>query len=418
MKAVASLSSVDKPRLKIGDNEFKSGILFIGDYRDPIIRDVVDIAVEKGFTPIIYDLMGLWRPSDFKTGFGNPVIGIDLLPNPFEPPSHIPLPLYTEVLETAVDASLSILGYRGMEWRLVFKDFINIVYEREGGLDIHRALSSLEVFRNESTGLEKQAYTMLLGILRNLFPEKQRHLFSTDSTIDYSILENSPMIIDYSMIDQFSLRVFTYLITVLPSLLYKREEGTLHLLFEYSHYVDKGLVNLLLQCDNLAVYNNYLMIHSRNLVQIHPRVSTVFISNKYLGNVYRRIQPPAGVFPPPDSTHHFISQGIIIPVKSSRDLGSPTQLYRTSPAEAGAESKILEEIIRPILEKVRDHGPLGIEGIYLYFQGFPRRDVYSTVEWLWRMGYLRKAVEGRREAFRITVKGLMYLRDRGENNES
>jgi len=418
MKAIASLSDVDMPRLKIGDNEFRGGILFVGDYRDPVIRDVVDISVEKGYTPIIYDLMGLWRPGDFRAGFGNPVMGIDLLPNPFEPPSHIPLPLYTEILETAIDASLSLLGHRGMGWRLVFRDFINIVFEREGGLDIHRTLSSLEVFRNESTGLEKQAYTMLLGILRSLFPEKQRHLFSADSTIDYSILENSPMIIDYSMIDQFSLRIFTYLITVLPSLLYRRGGRTLHLLFEYSHYVDKGLVNLLLQRDNLAAYNNYLMIHSRSLTQMHPRVSTVFVSNIYLGNIYRYILPQIGFFPPPDSTHHFISQGIAIPVKSSGGLSSSTQLHRASPDEVDAEPRILEEIIRPILERVRDHGPIGVEGIYLYFQGFPRSDVYSTVEWLWRMGYLRKAVEGRREAFRITVKGLMYLRDGGENNES
>ena len=418
MKAVASLSDIDKLRLKIGDDEFRSGILFIGDYRDPIIRDVVNIAVEKGFTPIIYDLMGLWRPSDFKTGFGNPVIGVDLLPNPFEPPSHIPLTLYTEVLETAVDTSLSILGYRGMEWRLVFRDFINIIYEREGGLDIHRVLSNLEVFRNESTGLEKQAYTMLLGILRNLFPEKQRRLFSTDSTIDYSILENTPMIIDYSMIDPFSLRIFTYILTFIPSLLYRRGMETLHLLFEYSHYVDKGLVNLLIQHDNLAAYNNYLMIQSRVLTQGYPILSTVFISNKYLGNIYSRIPLTRGVIPPPDSTHHFINSGIIIPVRSSEDLGVSTQLDRESLGEAGAEPRILEEIIRPVLERVRDHGPLGIEGIYLYFQGFPRSDVYSTVEWLWRMGYLRKAVEGRREAFRITVKGLMYLRDGGGNNES
>jgi predicted transcriptional regulator len=183
-------------------------------------------------------------------------------------------------------------------------------------------------------------------------------------------------------------------------------------MFKGHLFFGDGLGIGFMSVDELPSLNNFVCIQSQNIDDINIYSPLIIISNRYLG-IYRNRLPLPSFLPEPGSTHHIITNFIMIPIKVGVIPLYFDRSRRLSPQTTNLEVDLDPSLVSSILERVRDLGPIGIDGIYMYFQGYPRGTIYSIVDRLWRMGYLRKESIGGREVYKITVKGLLHLKELG-----
>jgi hypothetical protein len=400
--------------VKFNDDIYREGLLLLCDYRDGLVKFVIDGFCGEGKYCLLYDYNGLWRDGDFKYEFDGLLVGLDLSYNIFEPPTNFSKEYYFGLLEYSLYVVSRFFGYNIGLWRSFFRSVLYYLYEKEGILDLMTLLSGLEVFRNEATGVEKQAYTVLLGFLRCIFGGNKQFVVG-ERPIDTSLLSNRNLILDFSSIDDLVLRLFVYQMYLYPLLVVGREYPHLHVAMSSDYILSVSDANPYLFTQVSKYFSNFLVLHSSNPWRLSFKYGVIIIDNSHINYIsnFRLKSLPALH---PDSTHHMVIGSYVLPLRLAVDVPRfrIRELFDVVEFKVGKDIDVDNELALGILGLIKEVGGMSPEGVYIHFSGRKREEVYSCINWLWRMGYLRKEVIGRREVFQITAKGLVYLKKRGE----
>ena len=403
MNAKIVYKQYEGAKIRLGRDLLSGVIAAYVSYRDPIIKSIIEDADSNGLKIIILDPNGFWGRVKYTININRFIIGIDIPLNLFTPPEDMDESIYFNILYLSLYIISEIFKYP-YSWRLIFLSSLNDIYEREGSLDLSTLLNGLNIYRNEATGIEREAYTVLYNIIYSLmYTGGSKGIFSGRDIFNLNSIMDSPCIIDFSPIPYSNAKLLVYIVFLL-SILARGNQNHFIQLFNGELYLDRAIFLDLL---NLSQFEASTCIQfNRYSVKPLNLFSLSIIDNRlYSGNIYR-IRGPEPLDSPARTTHHIYMNGIYIPIRLEEGLevieGGYTPTIRD-------DFKPDKELVRRILEVLKEYGELGIGGIHMYLMDYPREDVYATVEWLWRMGYVKRRSLGRYAKYGISVKGLMYL---------
>lgn len=389
----------------------KRGTVVIGRYLDPLILDLINVAGGASLYPVIFDFKGLYADVDFgSSDLSRYLVGVDIPFNVLTPPKHIDKHLYFDILSDSLSIISRFLGIAGGIWRPLFIELMHILMEREGCITNELVVSELEVLRNESGGVDKHGYSLLYNILKLVtYTQGVRKIYFVDEPIDYELVFGDSALINYSSINSFYSRLFIYIVSLVSSLLFVSDR--LNVMFCGDHYIPY-FNSLLLDIIHFSVGEMPYLMHfyrfNKGLMELP--LYNIFIDNSRLAYLWiRRGFDPLKYND--YSTHHMISMGRLLPlrVEGRIDRVGIQLSVRNVPNDYSPD----DDLVREVLSRVRDLGGVGLEGIYMYMRGRGRGEVYMAVDWLWRNGFLRRERLGGGYVYKITIKGLMRLREDG-----
>ncbi len=405
---------VEDAGFEVGWDLLSKGTIVVGKYDEPSIIDIIELATSNSIHPVLFDFRGSW----FDVDIGVPdvaryVIGIDIPFNILIPPKGIRVDLYFDLVVDSLIIVYKILGQSRLEWRQGFVDIMRRLYDREGYVNNELVISELEILRNEASGFDKHMYSILYSFLRYLiYSGASKKIFGSDEPFDYEALIKYPSIINYSFTGNFYSSLFLYVVSIFASLLYSISR--LNIFFCGDFYMPHlSALHMDILMSSLETMYNVIHFYSLPSRDVVVPYYNVVIDNRLLSKLWRRVRLNPLLFDD-YSTHHLVSVGRLIPIRIERIV----RRYLThipSPPKDIDDYKPPSSLIQNILSKVRDLGGVGLEGLYMYFREWDRGDVYMAVEWLWRNGFLRKEYMGNRPVYKVTIKGLMKLREGGGN---
>lgn len=402
---------VEVANLNLASVLTKNIVVIISELHDSAIAEAIgELKKEANAGLHIYDFYGFWSRLRDLGDIPSLLMGIDIKINPFEPPSHVPTSTYLDLLEQSFSIALSAFNYNPNIWRCVFRESLYTALKREGSINVVSFLSTLEELKNESTGTDKQAYSILLSLIKETFPEEDRRLFEVSTNVDYPSLPPK-LIIDLSSIKSIRLRTFTYVLFLLLNLCVRRRNVQHHFVCNADIFLgNRGEhANIMLEIfDEATIYNNKLILQCRDWSILHRlSVDSIVVASKYL-TLARLSRNFLSAIPLEEfSTHYVISDGEILPVRVElSDLKLAEGADRALSEGQPSKEPIEEELKLNVLRKIKDLGEATFDGLYIYFQQYPKSAIYSTLESLWREGLVKKVVEARRTVYRLTLKGL------------
>jgi len=384
------------------------GTVVICDYLDPILIDILNTIPLGSTYPVIFDLHGLWIDVDIGLDdLARLQLGIDIPINVFMPPDGVDPWIYLDLVTDSLCTVAGLLGFP-YTWRQMFRSLVSSLWDREGYLNNELIVSELEVLRNEASGYEKSLYNMLYVFLKPLiFEGGVRRLYYVDEPIRLDRLVDGPSILSFAGIPGLYNRLLPYLVIIHGAyLLGSRHVGLClsmelfagHLMPLHYHLLNYGIMN----GATPVIHMGHLRLDFLYRLPVYNLV----VANSRLFPLWSRVGFDPMRFDD-YSTHQFLSVGRLLPI---RVVGGLRRLEYGEEVVEGGGYEPDESLAREILARVRDVGGLGLEGIYMYLVGVDRRDVYMAVDWLWRNGYLRRERVGGGYVYRVTVKGLMWLR--------
>ena len=394
---------------------FRRGINFVGRYVDSIIIEFCEYAYSHGYHSVLFDVMGEWFNIDLGVGdVSRYLFGVDIPANIFLPPPGLDKYFYFELVADYLDVVAGNLGYRVSGWKPLFIDLLISVYESEGTINNEILSSRVEILRNEASGYDKVVYNWLAGLLRYLiYSSDVKRLYYVDEPIKYEYVVGDASLIDYSAIKGFYQRLLPYIATLFTSLVYDFKRLNIFFLGElYLENPAPSMVNVLLKSYSYLINLIHFSYYKSNLFSYLPAYN-LFVDNSFVDRILKYYGFDRIKFIDA-STHHYISLGRFLPISVDRELNELKTNFSSdvSVDESYAPDKSL---VKRILLIVRDLGSVGVEGIYMYLREYGRGDVYMAVEWMWREGLLKRSRFGRGYVYKISIKGLMWLKEGGDD---
>ena len=366
------------------------------DYRGKIGRAMIHDLIKSEYNFILHDYMGVY--SGVHEDIHRLFIGIDIQIPIFNYPEELDYPsIYGDILY----AILVSQGFKEFRWRTVFARGLEEAIKRGEG-NLASIINELNVIKNESTGVEKEAYTILLNILKCLFTESDIELLSRENYIEYKDLCNKKVVLDYTTI--------------------KSPLGRL-----YIQSLNNFLITLNIECFQVTPYSDYIY-SARNVIKwIYPIKPSIYFIEYFNRDVFRFFD--IIIMPTRDYTaiRRFIANPLYEGISSDYtyvDDYIATFLkvpeIRLIPTKKSPECIQLGEeyliqyndIIKKILSIVLENGRISIDGLYIQ-SGVDKGLLYSLVDRLWRDGYLKRIVDRGSIVYRISVKGMKFLKGVG-----
>ncbi len=373
---------------KIDFNELlEEGLLYIGRYPSKFY-DNIAVYVSKMDKPVfLHDIQGIYRdvaPVYLDVGYD---LRIDLFSKP-------------DLLLFSMKATLDYHGLRNPYWYIVFLESIYTFNESDDRtLDGYIRFLSYRV--GESSGIEKMGYVTLYHIFTSLFHGSLQHIFSYE---EYSVLKgvSTPVYIGYNWIDNEITKNF--LLTYISLYLAKEYPSSYHVV-------------------------PYADIHSRIpwtfLHSIFPSGNVVFQSTSYREGlaslvkyivfdalhsfdkaILRRLSLPEKYL---DSEYLMFDRNIVLQVIPS-DI--KLERIKVEPMEIDSLDYMdrYRDVVMDILDLIYRFGEVSIDGIYIQLSKYDMPLIASLVDRLWREGFLRRLPMKGGVRYRLTLKGIKFLR--------
>ena len=366
----------------------RHGTLYIGDLESSFMDNIAVYSRDFGGALFLHDFTGRYR------GAGQVYldIGYDLRIDLFSEP---------EILLFSLKAALDYLGMKTPYWNILVPHIIYSFREsEERTLD---AFMRFLVYRaNESSGVEKMGYTVLHNIFMNIFTERLLNIFSYH---EYSELKefSRPIFIGYDMIDNLVARTFLHLYTALY--LAKKYPEAYHIVTytDAAGYIPRALLHILFSVRgrifHSTVFNEDVSTLARYIV---------FQPWRYVDkNILSRYLEPRDCI---GGEYLLFDRNVTLTLEASEvDIEEPVQRFREVDTGDDYLSRY-SDAVQEILEVVNRFGEMSLDGIYINLSGYDMPLIASLVDRLWRDGYLRRLPSKGGVRYRITVKGIRFLR--------
>jgi len=393
-----SILGVDGEELSL-NNFFNRRVAIIDDYRGKIGVSIVDdlISFKDDSTIIIHDLHGYFRV--LKDDILRVYAGLDIKIPSFNLDEFDYFPVLTEILSTI----MNIYGYKNNRWRIILSRGLEDALRRSE--DTFKSLiRELKSLKEETSGLEKELYTEAVNIFRCIFS------YDDIDHIDGDFEEHLPkklegkIIIDYTGIRNYIGRQFLMSIYHFEILWRDPEK---YQLLPYADYLLHTNIVFNHFLTNSNQYRKGILFFSDFNKKIHDISDTILVNNQkmvnYLG--YISYLPPEAI----DSDYTVIDKDGIsflkVPYKqlnTSESLSEPIRL------EGDYFSTYKDEITK-ILRHILEYGRTSMDGIVVS-TGIDRRLAIALIDRLWRDGYIKRLVGRGGAVYRISVKGVKYLK--------
>ncbi len=370
-----------------------NGTIYIGGVESSFMDNIA--VYSGGFDGVLFlhDFTGRYR------GVGQVYldIGYDLRIDLFSEP---------DILLYGLKATLKYLGFRMPYWDMLMP---HIIYSfRDSEEKTLDAFMRFLIYRvNESSGIERMAYTVLHNIFMNIFTERLLNIFSYHEYTSFKEI-SQPIFIGYDIVDNLLARTFLHLYTVFY--IARRYPDTYHIITygDAAGYIPRALLHNLFSVRgrliHLTLFNEEISSLARYIV---------FQSGRYVDkNVLNRFREPIDCI---GGEYLLFDKNVALILEAS-NVSLEKPIKRGKDVDTGDDylSKYGDGV-REILDTVNRFGEMSIDGIYINLSGYDMPLIASLVDRLWRDGYLRRVPGRGGVRYRITLKGIRFLR--GVENE-
>lgn len=300
-----------------------------------------------------------------------------------------------------LDSILNFYGFRDNRWKTILVRSLEDALRRSDNT-FKGLIQEFMSLKNESSGVEKELYTHITNIFRMIFTyddiEKiggefeELHLKSVDNRV----------IIDLSLIKNFIGRHF---LMTIYYLYFRREQ--IYQILPYADYLFKSnLVSLHIlklrdgKCGNLYFIENFDRILCKYLDVIYLKNKYLPIYHKFLRNI-----PIESYGSNYSVVEQFITSFINVPQVEVTNEEERIERVKLDSNYIVKYKKEIQKMLSHILENKRS----SIDGIVIA-SGIDKRLAYSLVERLWREGYIKRVASNAGVFYRISVKGMKFLR--------
>jgi len=377
-------------------------IAIISDYRWSIGYKIFKELLDSDYSFILHDYLGIYNYIRNSTRL---YAGIDIKIPVFNNTDSLSI-FY---LQGVLDYILKKNGYRMDMWKTVFIHSVNDILNRRDN-ELRSILEELQVFKNESTGVDKQAYTVLLDIFNNIFTYNDIELLSGD--YDDTVIDrlDGKIIIDYTRINNIIGRLLIMAIYYY-NILIKRDD--FKIILPYGDFLIHSLYprNIFLKS---FFWKNQIIFLDRYYKELTEYFNIIIIDNQLLPQYMNNISliPSEAL----ESNYLYIDKYSMSFIKVKDIINEFTrEKIEYKPIEDNYLD-IYRDIIVKILNIVLENGRLSIDGILVNL-GYPDKAfIYSIVDRLWRDGYLRRVSDRSGEYYRISVRGMKFLKEYGDES--